>query len=83
MLRLYPSGTPRFKYGLYPHWIYQPANEDGQIIRRHLMFYAKSRDTIKYRDLKVPLSLYRLFFGQPRQQAIIGHTGNPLFMART
>ena len=83
MLRMYPSGTQRFKHGLYPHWIYQPPNEDGQIIRRHLMFYAKSRNTIKYRNLKVALSLYRLVFSQPRQQAIIGDTGNPLFMART
>jgi len=71
VLRLYPSGTQRFKHGLYPHWIYQPAKEDGHMIRRHLAFYSKSRDAIRYRDLKVALSLYRLVFGQPRQQDII------------
>jgi hypothetical protein len=71
MLRTYPAGTQRFKHGLYPHWIYQPGKADGQTIRRHLAFYAKSRDTIRYRELKVALSLYRLVFGQPRQQDII------------
>jgi uncharacterized membrane protein YkvA (DUF1232 family) len=28
VLRMYPSGTQRFKHGLYPHWIYQPAKAD-------------------------------------------------------
>lgn len=71
LLRLFPSGTQRFKHGLYPHWIYQPAREDGQILTRHLAFYTRSRDAIRYRDLKDALSLYRLVLGQPRQQDII------------
>lgn len=71
LLRLYPSGTQRFKHGLYPHWIYQPAKEDGQMLRRHLAFYSRSRDALRYADLKDALRLYRLVLGQPRQQDII------------
>lgn len=71
MLRTHPTGTQRFKHGLYPHWIYQPAMEDGHMIRRHLAFYSRSRDAIRYRDLINALTLYRLVFGQPRQQDII------------
>lgn len=71
MLRTHPAGTQRFKHGLYPHWIYQPAKEDGHMIRRHLAFYSRSRDAIRYRELKLALTLYRLVFGQPRQQDII------------
>jgi hypothetical protein len=71
LLRLHPSGTQRFKHGLYPHWIYQPAKEDGQMLRRHLAFYSRSRDALRYEDLKDALRLYRLVLGQPRQQDII------------
>jgi uncharacterized membrane protein YkvA (DUF1232 family) len=71
VLKRHPKGTQRFKHGLYPHWIYQPATADGHMIRRHLAFYSKSRDAIRYGELKRALTLYRLVFGQPRQQDII------------
>ena len=67
----------RFKHGLFPHWIYQSEgkrglNGQGQpIIRRHLLFYTGSRDLQHYSDLKSALALYRLVFGQPRQQDIL------------
>ena len=71
VLKRHPKGTQRFKHGLYPHWIYQPVTADGHMIRRHLAFYSKSRDAIRYGELKRALTLYRLVFGQPRQQDII------------
>jgi len=71
LLRTDTTGTQRFNHGLYPHWIYQPASGESAMIRRHLAFHAGSRDIVRYRDLKVALSLYRLVFGQPRQQDII------------
>lgn len=66
----------RFKHGLFPHWIYQPQpgstnGKDSSILRRHLLFYAGSKDRKRYADLKNSLSLYRLVFGQPRQQDIL------------
>lgn len=71
LLRTDTIGTQRFNHGLYPHWIYQPAKAESAMIRRHLAFHAGSRDIVRYRDLKGALSLYRLVFGQPRQQDII------------
>jgi hypothetical protein len=65
------------KHGLFPHWIYQALGESGEgtkgkeMVRRHLMFYARSSDVERYEQLKRSLSLYRLVFGQPRQQDIV------------
>jgi len=65
------------KHGLYPHWIYQPIlrlaehAEGDELIRRHLLFYTGSGDAARYQQLKVALSIYRLVFGQPRQQDIV------------
>lgn len=72
------KGNGRFKHGLFPHWIYEHAPGPGNIagadhsmLRRHLLSYAGSRDQIRYADLKTALALYRLVFGQPRQQDIL------------
>jgi hypothetical protein len=65
--------SQHFKHGLFPHWIYVPklpANENI-MIRRHLLFYYGSRDLANYQRLKKDLGLYRLAFGQPRQQDMI------------
>jgi hypothetical protein len=64
------------KHGLCPHWVYQPSNRstkeaDDSMVRRHLLFYASSRDVARYMQLKSALVLYRLVFGQPRQQDIV------------
>jgi uncharacterized membrane protein YkvA (DUF1232 family) len=70
-------GYGRFKRGLFPHWIYQGQNSDRSepadqsIIRRHLLFYSGSKDRRRYNELKEKLALYRLVFGQPRQQDIL------------
>jgi len=68
-------GNGRFKHGLFPHWIYQSEDDangvDDSIIRRHVLFYIGSRDRQHYRELKNALALYRLVFGQPRQQDIL------------
>ena len=67
----------RFKHGLFPHWIYQSQAGHGadiadqSIIRRHLLFYAASSDRQHYVELKNALALYRLVFGQPRQQDLL------------
>ena len=70
----------KFKHGLFPHWIYQAKHAtngnrtnlaERPIIRRHLLFYRSSKDHKRYADLKDALYLYRLVFGQPRQQDIL------------
>jgi uncharacterized membrane protein YkvA (DUF1232 family) len=47
---------------------------DGQtteMLRLHLLFYSGSSDITRYDNLKKALALYRLVFGQPRQQDIL------------
>ena len=66
-----PMTRQRFKQGLYPHWIYEPRNGEVEILRRHLLFYSNSRDVDKYRRLKQDLAIYRLVFGQPRQEDVV------------
>ena len=66
-----PLNGQVFKQGLYPHWIYVPRDGNFEMIRRHLMFYSNSRDIGKYKRLKQDLAIYRLVFGQPRQEDIV------------
>jgi hypothetical protein len=88
-------GNGIFKDGLFPHWIYQSRAGNGadfvdqSIIRRHLLFYACSKDRQHYVELKKDLALYRLVFGQPRQQDILeqvfvqGYTEEALELSRS
>lgn len=66
-----PLTRQRFKQGLYPHWIYEPENGEIEILRRHLLFYSNSRDVDKYKRLKQDIAIYRLVFGQPRQEDLV------------
>ncbi len=50
-----------------PHWLYPgPAR-----IERHLMPYTLSRDITKTARLRDALAMYRLAFGQPRQEDLV------------
>lgn len=52
---------------LAPHWVYPgPAR-----IRRTVLPYPLSMDGARYRRLKDDLALYRLTFGQPRQEDLL------------
>lgn len=64
-------GLQRYKHGLYPHWVYESDNGGGGGIRRHLLFYEQSADAERYERLKKSLVLYRLVFGQPRQEDLL------------
>ncbi|MGE3507786.1 MAG: DEAD/DEAH box helicase family protein [Vicinamibacterales bacterium] len=64
-------GIQRYKHGLYPHWVFDSAQGQHARIRRHLFFYADSHDALRYDELKERLALYRLVFGQPRQQDLL------------
>jgi uncharacterized membrane protein YkvA (DUF1232 family) len=66
-----PRGGQQHRHGLFPHWLYQPQQCDERLLRRHLLFYSQSDDIEHYRRLKHELALYRLVFGQPRQQDIV------------
>jgi hypothetical protein len=64
-------GPQRYKHGLYPHWVFEGEGGTSEPIRRHLFFYENSQDARRYEELKERLALYRLVFGQPRQQDLL------------
>lgn len=52
---------------LYPYWVFP-----GQTrIERHLLAYPLSRDAIRWQQLQETLALYRLAYGQPRQDDMV------------
>ena len=52
---------------LAPHWVYPGPSR----IHRTVLPYPLSTDTARYRRLKDDLALYRLTFGQPRQEDLL------------
>jgi hypothetical protein len=54
---------------LVPYWVYTA--EGGSSIERHLPFLPLSRDTSRYEQLKDSLAIYRMVFGQPRQEDLL------------
>lgn len=66
------SGMQRYKHGMFPHWVYECENHPStERLRRHLVFSSHSADAHHYERLKERLALYRLVFGQPRQQDLL------------
>ena len=54
---------------LVPYWVY-PA-ENGASIERYVPSLPLSRDVDRFRALKRSLALYRMVFGQPRQDELL------------
>ena len=52
---------------LVPYWVYDGTSK----IERHLPLFALSRDVARAEHLKRSLALYRLVFGQPRQEELL------------
>jgi hypothetical protein len=56
---------------LVPFWLYEI--EDGYAIERRVPLLPMSREVAQLRRLKRMLSIYRLAFGQPRQQDLLAY----------
>jgi hypothetical protein len=54
---------------LVPYWVYPV--ENGAKIERHVPALPLSRDAARYQELRRALTLYRMAFGQSRQQDLI------------
>jgi hypothetical protein len=66
------SGVQRYKHGMFPHWVYEcERHPETERLQRHLVFSSHSSDAHHYERLKERLALYRLVFGQPRQQDLL------------
>ena len=65
-------GEHHARHGLFPHWVNDVGRRrDAPTLRRHLYFYADSRDLERYDTLKKDLAVYRLAFGQARQEDLV------------
>jgi hypothetical protein len=62
---------------LVPYWVYPV--EGGARIERRIPLLPFSREQQRLPDLKASLAVYRLVFGQPRQEDLLAHLkGRPL-----
>jgi hypothetical protein len=68
---------------LVPFWVYPI--EGGAMIERHVPALPMSRDLERYESLRRSLAIYRMAFGQPRQDDLIAFllSRMPLEQART
>jgi hypothetical protein len=56
---------------LVPYWVYTAPN--GATIERYVPCYPLSRDIERFKSLKDSLVLYRMVFGQPRQEELLSY----------
>lgn len=61
---------------LLPFWVYPL--EGGARIERHVPSYPLSRDVERFATLRNSLALYRMAFGQPRQEELVGYLSQVL-----
>jgi hypothetical protein len=66
-----PTGKQHLRHGLFPHWVFEPEQDEPVRMRRHLAIFEGSRDLAHYERLKKYLFYYRLAFGQARQQDLL------------
>ena len=63
---------------LIPYWIFEEVSDPAKVERR-IPLIAYSREVSKIKRLKQGLALYRMVFGQPRQEDLLSslsQTGN-------
>ena len=56
---------------MVPYWIYEV--EDGAYIERHVPTLPLSKDRIRMEALSRSLAVYRMVFGQPRQDDLLAY----------
>jgi hypothetical protein len=56
---------------LVPFWVF--SHEQGAVIERHVPMLPLSRDAERLESLRGILALYRMVFGQPRQEELVSH----------
>ena len=58
-------------HGLVPFWVFSP--EGGARVERHVPALPLSRDRVQLEDLRRSLVVYRMVFGQPRQDDLLAY----------
>jgi len=62
---------PDLHRGMVPFWVFDPPNGVG--IERHVPTIPLSQDVQRYEDLQRSLAVYRMVFGQPRQEDLLAY----------
>lgn len=57
--------------GISPYWVFPLA--DGAAIERHTLMLPLSRESARMPALRASLAIYRMVFGQPRQDDLLEH----------
>ena len=60
---------PKGSSDLIPYWVFPGSST----IERHVPMHALSRDERRYEDLRRSLAVYRMVFGQPRQDELLAY----------
>ena len=63
------QSAPEEGGGLVPYWVYEV--ENGAHIERHVLAMPHSKDLLRFEALQKSLALYRMVFGQPRQDDLM------------
>ena len=61
---------------IVPYWVYPIP--DGASIERHVPKLPLSREEIRFQSLRRALTLYRMVFGQPRQEELLSYLASNL-----
>ncbi len=65
------SSVPEQFADVKPFWVYPM--EGGAVIERHVPTLPLSREAIRWPALRRSLAVYRMVFGQPRQEDLLAH----------
>lgn len=65
------AGREASESDLLPYWVYPLA--DGARIERYVPTLPLSRDVDRFRSLRHALAMYRMVFGQPRQEELVDY----------
>jgi len=65
------KNRPKNMDDIIPFWVFEPEDKRGMKINRHVPCMPLSRDIERLQDLKKTLAVYRMVFGQPRQDDLV------------
>lgn len=65
------EGVPEQFADIKPYWVYPI--DGGAMIERHVPTLPLSREAIRWPALRRSLAVYRMVFGQPRQEDLLAH----------
>lgn len=65
------EGRAQHENDLVPYWVYTAPG--GAAIERYVPSYPLSRDIERFKSLRDSLALYRMVFGQPRQEELLSY----------